>query len=269
MGFWCYHGYKGRLCSMSIHRIIAVASIEATCWKINSRENEQKAGLRLLYTVFSVWMMRFKKSFILIFSTSLHYTKSFSRISCSHALALCNLLYLISALICRPSFITDCSAGPPELFSLLWSMENENDFWRQTDISIIQYSPKVSLHRRGENRLRTLLTHFRHLPFLSFFFFFAHVAHPEILIPILWICSFSSSWCTQLFLVQFKSSWINSISTRFAFRSEIAWKFYKILQRICSYHFEFNKSRKTEITKIFFYNFHFYSPLSNYSNNSC
>jgi len=158
---------------MSIHRIIAVASIEATCWKINSRENEQKTGLRLLYTVFSVWMMRFKKSFILIFSTSLHYTKSFSRISCSHALALCNLLYLISALICRPSFITDCSAGPPELFSLLWSMENENDFWRQTDISIIQYSPKVSLHRRGENRLRTLLTHFRHLPFLSFFFFFS------------------------------------------------------------------------------------------------
>lgn len=100
-----------------------------------------------------------KKGFVVYFP-------SFGRIACSHTFALCNHLYLISALICCACFITVCSAGQPELFFLLWSMENENDFWRQTDISIIQYSPKVSLHRRGANWLRTLLTHFRHPPLL-------------------------------------------------------------------------------------------------------
>lgn len=69
-------------------------------------------------------------------------------ISCSYTLTLCNLLYLILALICHRCFITACSAALAELFFLLWSIENENDFWRQPDISIIQYSPKVSLHRR-------------------------------------------------------------------------------------------------------------------------
>lgn len=155
-----------------------LASIEATCWKTNSRKWTKDWFKNVIYCIFCLnlaFLTRIKKkekkkSFIFIFSASLHYT---SGGACSHALyvcALCNLLYLISALICCPSFITDCSAGPPELFSLLWSMENENDFWRQTDISIIQYSPKVSLHRRGENWLRTLLTHFRHLPYFSFFF---------------------------------------------------------------------------------------------------
>ncbi len=149
-------------------------------------------------------------SFVFIFSTSLHCTKSFSRISCSHALALCNLLYLISALICRPCFITACSAGQPELFSLLWSMENENDFWRQTDISIIQYSPKVSLHRRLENWLRTLQTHFRHQhhnppPPPVFFFFFLLMS--PILRYLSQFCGYIPS-LAEIFWIQYKSSWL-------------------------------------------------------------
>lgn len=175
---------------MSIHTIIA-----GHHWISDSRKWTKDWFIIVIYCTIlclNVVSLTTKKvnSFVFIFSTSLHCTKSFSRISCSHALALCNLLYLISALICRPCFITACSAGRPELFSLLWSMENENDFWRQTDISIIQYSPKVSLHRRGENSFQTSTS--QPPPPPGFFIFFAYVTHPKIFITILWIYPLSS-----------------------------------------------------------------------------